>query len=449
MARMCPMSGSVRTPSVWWLPWHTVRLAGRCVLPLLIWFSFGELVRFGLLVGGTELSHGSFPQLRYALTMLVFIVMVMFGLIVTIGMFHSLRGELTEMRLRRVENGDEDFFGGLGRAIIPYVALYLAWGWHIDDVRAFITTDIERQSGDLGYLGAWTDLVTGEPQSTATGLTGLVYSTALIIMGAAFLLRSLFLTWYDRRGNRVAALATAFCELTFFYYGAQVLVAQRKWTGDRVIVTWWNDAWAAVEANLPWWRTAAEFLGEIRPFLWDALVLPAAWLTVAILVYGAYAEDMRTAIRGTRLERRAERAEEALTRRTHALTRLGLSRFFGRWAHWVALLNTVRLTVRGGAPLFGLFALCFAAIRLGEGYLWRGLVYLLDGDHPLLFWNVLFVPMRIVTDFLATALTVCLLAATFDLAATRGRALAARDRRHGGPDDAPREPEAEVAAARR
>ncbi|MEV5413336.1 hypothetical protein AB0K60_31450 [Thermopolyspora sp. NPDC052614] len=418
------MSDSVRPPSVWSLPWRTVRLAGRCVLPLLVWFSFGELVRFGLLVGGTELSHGSFPQLRYALTVPVFIVMVLISLIVVIGMLYSLRGELTEMRARRAEGGDEDFLGGLSRAIIPYVALYLAWGWHIDDVREFAEIDIERQSGDLGYLGAWADFATGKSQGTATGLIGLTFTNALIIMAAAFVLRFVFLTWHDRRGSKVAALATAFCELTFFYYGVQVVVGRQAWLDERVIITWWNDAKQTAAANVPGWQAVTDFLGEVWPFVWDALVLPGAWLTVAILVYGAYSEDMRTAITGTRLETGVTRAEEALARRTHALTRQGLSRFFGRWAHWMALANTVRLTVRGGAPLFGLFLVCFAAIQIAEGYLWRGMVYLIGGDHPLLYWNVLFVPMEFVRDFIITVLTVCLFAATFDLAATRGRALA-------------------------
>ncbi|MFO7253459.1 MAG: hypothetical protein DIU60_022170, partial [Actinomycetes bacterium] len=101
------MSGLERAPSIWSLPWRTVRLAGRCLLPLLIWFSLGRLLRFGLLVGGTEMSHGDWQQVRYGLTMLVFIVMVMLSMIVTIGMFHAVRGELTEMRLRRAE-GERD-----------------------------------------------------------------------------------------------------------------------------------------------------------------------------------------------------------------------------------------------------------------------------------------------------------------------------------------------------
>jgi len=445
---MREMSDSERVPSIWSLPWRTVRLAGRCFLPLLCWFSFGELVRFGLLVAGTELSHGSWPQLRYALTMLVFVIMVMISLVVMIGMFHSLRGGLTEMRRRRAEGeADEGFLSALTRAIIPYVALYLSWGWHTDDAREFINTDIARQSGEKGFLGAWADFETGARQDTALGLIGLNVTIAFAIMAVAFVLRFFLTLWYERRGNRGAALGAAFCELAFFYYGIEVLLIQSQWVGERVITTWWNDAWTWVEERLPGWRPTTELIGEIQPFVWDALVLSAAWLTVAILVYGAYAEDVRSVIKGTRLETGAHRAERAINRRTHSLTRQGLVRFVGRYAHWVAIGNTVRLAVRGGAPLFGLFAVCFAAIQVADGYLWRGLIYLFDDTYPLLFWNVVIAPLSIVQEFVITALTVCLLAATFDLAATRGRAQAASAAREETPAPEPDGPAARAATA--
>jgi hypothetical protein len=425
------MSGLERAPSIWSLPWRTVRLAGRCLLPLLIWFSLGRLLRFGLLVGGTEMSHGDWQQVRYGLTMLVFIVMVMLSMIVTIGMFHAVRGELTEMRLRRAEGErDEPFIGSLSRSIFPYAALYLAWGWYEDDARAFLLTDIERQSAEKGMLGAWSDFYTGEDPGTAQGLIGLNVTAGFVVMAAAFVARFFLVMWYERRGNRGAAIGAAFCELTFFYYGIGVVKAQEQWLGERQITRWWNDAWESLEVNLPGWQVTMEFLGRVWPYVWQAIVLPAAWLTLAIMVYGAYAEDVRTVLRGTRLESGAERAERALHRRTHALTRVGLIRFFGRWAHWVALAHTFRLTVRGGAPLFGMFAVCFVAIRVADGYVWRGLLYLLDGPHPLMWWEVLWVPIGLVRDMVVTLLTTCLLAATFDLAAIRGRV------RAGGGSDA-------------
>lgn len=411
------MSGSLRTPSVWSLPWHTLRLAGRCVLPLTMWYSAGQLARFGLLVGATELSHGSMRDLRLTLTMLVFIVMVMVSLVVTVGMFYSLRGALTEMRARRADGEDEGFAGSLSRVIIPFVVLYLSWGWHTQDVRDFINVDRQRQSGELGYLGALTDFGTGQAAGTGRGLIDLGYDITLGFMIVTFVARYFLALWYERENSSVAAFGTAFCELAFFYFGAQVIMSRGDWLGSRVAMSWLRDLGGHLGLTVPGWDAFWSLAGQVLPYAWDALVLSAAWLTVAILMYGAYAEDAQAVIKGTRLESKAENAGRALVGRTHSMTRRTVMRLFGRWAHWVAVIHTVRLTVRGGAPLFGLFALCFVLLRIGEGYAWRGLVYLMGTDHPLLYWNVLVVPIDFVVDLVLTVLTTCLLAATFDIAA--------------------------------
>ncbi|MEU9890900.1 hypothetical protein [Sphaerisporangium sp. NPDC051011] len=405
-------------PSVWSLPWQTLRLAGRCALPLVMWYSAGQLVRFGLLVGGTEISHGSMPDLRLALTMLIFIIMVLAGLIVSAGMFSALRGSLWEMRARRADGDEpERFVDGIGRVIIPFVVLYLSWGWYSEDVRDFLNTDIARQSTEYGKLGAWGDFGTGQGHGTAEGLTSLNFTATFAIMIVAFVGRYFLTIWYERNRSRVAALSVAFCELSFFYYGVQVVASRGDWVSGRAAFGWWQDWLTTMELHVPGWETFWGLVGEVRPYVWDALVLPAAWLTVAILMYGAYAEDAGTVIRGTRLEDPAAQAGQRITARTHSLTRRTLGRFFGRWGHWVPIAHTLRLTVRGGAPLFGLFALCFAALHVGEGYARRGLHYLVGNDHPYLYWEVLNVPLGFAVDLVVAVLTTCLLAATFDIAA--------------------------------
>ncbi|WP_214413849.1 hypothetical protein [Sphaerisporangium fuscum] len=412
------MSDSIRTPAVWSLPWHTLRLAGRCILPLTMWYSAGQLIRFGLLVGGTEMSHGSMRDLRLALTMFVFIIMVMANLIVSAGMFYSLRGALYEMRARRADgDADEGFVGALSRVIVPFVVLYLTWGWHQDDVRAFIQTDISRQSTQYGYIGAFSDFLTGQTRDTGTGITGLSFNVTFTIMIIAFVARYFFTVWYERAGSRVASFAVSFCELSFFYYGAQVIASRTDWVGHRTMYSWWDSLLETLRTHIPGWEAFWGAVGEVKPFAWDALVLPAAWLTVAILMYGAYAEDAQTVIKGTRLERTAAQAGEMFTQRTHSLTRRTLGKFFGRWGHWLPIAHTVRLTVRGGAPLFGLFTLCFAALHVGEGYARRGLDYLVGNDHPYLFWDVLHKPTSFAVDLAMAVLTTCLLAATFDILA--------------------------------
>jgi hypothetical protein len=279
-------------------------------------------------------------------------------------------------------------------------------------------------------------------------LIGITYTTAFIIMSFAFVLRDVFNLWYDTKDKRAAAFGAALCELVFFFYGLQIVVSRSGWVEKRSATSWWHDLWSAVGEHVPGWNAFWGFIGDYQPFFWDAVILPAAWLTLAILVYGAYSEDAKAVVKGTRLESAARRAEASLAVRTHMVTRQLGAKFLGHWAHWLAIANTLRLTVRGGAPLFGLFALCFVGIKVGEGYAWRGLLYLVGNDHPYLMWNVLFVPLNIVVDFGVAILTTCLLAATFDLAATRDRArrAAAVSDRSGSPTPSPISPQATAPA---
>jgi hypothetical protein len=143
------------------------------------------------------------------------------------------------------------------------------------------------------------------------------------------------------------------------------------------------------------------------------------WLTLTILVFGAYSEDARDVIRGTRLERAGELFED----RTHRLTRRGVGQLGVRlgWDKWPALLNALRFVVRGGAPLFAMACLCHVALAIGAGYLERGLYHLIGTAHRQLYWEVYQIPVRFVADLVFMTLLLCLMAATFDLSATRQR----------------------------
>ncbi|MFC7717347.1 hypothetical protein [Nonomuraea recticatena] len=89
-----------RMPSPFSLPLHALRLAGKCALPLIMWFSVGEAARFGLLYLGTEISHGDYRQARLVATIAVMTLVVMLAMAITTGMLHSLRGALWETAAR-------------------------------------------------------------------------------------------------------------------------------------------------------------------------------------------------------------------------------------------------------------------------------------------------------------------------------------------------------------
>ncbi|MFD2356069.1 hypothetical protein ACFSTC_52625 [Nonomuraea ferruginea] len=95
---------------------HTLRLAGKCALPLILWFSADELVRYVLLYAGTEVAYGDFRQLRLVAVMTILTLVVLAAMTVTTGMLHSMRGALWEVRARAADGvEDERFFRTLDR----------------------------------------------------------------------------------------------------------------------------------------------------------------------------------------------------------------------------------------------------------------------------------------------------------------------------------------------
>ncbi len=418
------------------LPVHAVRLWVRCLLPLSIWCSVGELLRFGLVVAGSELSHGSGREWRLAGVMFLFTVMVMLTMIVTIGMLHSLRGALMETRARREEGDEEDepFFGGIGRAIVAFAAVYLAWGWYVDDARRFADADMERYAEQYDeYQAALLNQVLADVQGKAPPAapvppdagTNLIMDvrTALIFMAAAFVLRYVVALLYARRGGRALALALAFCELAFAFYGLAVIAQtsgmSAEWLGERAFSHWWDDTWAGLETAIPGWEAFWGVVDEARPHVAGVVIQTLIWLTLTILVFGAYSEDARDLVRGTRLERAGALVEE----RTHSLTRRGLGHLTVRlgWDKWPPLLNAVRFVVRGGAPLLAMACLCYVAIAIAAGYAERGAYHLIGTAHRQLDWEVYQIPVRFAVDLLSMTLLLCLMAAAFDLSATRQR----------------------------
>ncbi|MEZ0073030.1 hypothetical protein [Planotetraspora sp. GP83] len=398
------------------LPAHALRIAARCALPLIIWFSLGRLVRWGLLLLAATLSHGSWYQARLIVVVFLFTLVVMTSLATTVGMLYVIRDALMETRARReADEGRETLLGALNRTALVFAGIYMTWGFVLEDVREFWNLDVFRQPDAV-----LVDALARRENTVMDGLSSLDVKVSLVAMGVAYLVKTFFGRRHDAGNGRFSGILATFGELAFVFYGINATVtavgARSDWIGSRAVVAGWHDWVGKVEASVPGWKPFWDFAGEVWPYVIDALAAPLAWLTVGILVYGAYAEDTRTTIRGTRLERAAVHIE-----RTHSLTRRALTKLTAGWTErWIPLLNSLRLTARGGAPLFGLFALCYVGLHIGGDYLGRAGRYLVASDKPY-FWFVTDVPVDFVKDLAVTTLSMCLIAATFDLAASRDR----------------------------
>lgn len=400
-------------PSPYSLPLHTLRLAGRCALPLVTWFAGGEVVRFGLLYLGTEISHGDFRQARLVLSLAILTLVVMASMTVVSGMLYSLRSAMWEMRARE-EN--EPFWRAMDRVAPAYAVLYLAWGFHAEDARDFVQMDYLHNIDK--FLG---ETFTGGESTVGRGLIDLDWRISLGAMAVAVGLRMLFSRLVEQGKGKISGLSAAFSEFAVVFFGLNATVvlakARTDWVEHRSATSTTEQVLENAKEMVPGWETVWGAVGDVWPYVIDGLAVPLTWLTIAVLVYGAFADDARTALRGTRFESGLERLEGS-----HDLTQKSVNRFTaGFQERWVPLANSFRLTIKGGAPLFGLMCLSYVVLHAGTEYAVRG-VRTLIGSETEWFWMVLGHPVDFVSRLLVTCLTMSLVAATFDIAATRARA---------------------------
>ncbi|MDA0634046.1 hypothetical protein OUY22_11510 [Nonomuraea sp. MCN248] len=398
------------------MPLHTVRVAGKCALPLILWFAAGELARYALLYAGTEVAYGEWRQVRLVAVMTLLTLVVLAAMTVTTGMLHSLRGALWEIRARAAEGvSDERFFRTLDRMAPAFAVLYLAWGFHAEDARDFQQMDLLHHFYEMTEA-QWF----GEETDVGASLADLDWRVSLGAMAVMFLLKTLFAKLVEKGKGRFYGFAAAFSEFGFVFYGLNATVAfadaRAEWTDSRAVVVGTKQALDNAKETVPAWEAFTEAFGAFWPLFLDAVAIPLAWLTVAMLVFGAFSDDRRTLVKGTRLEKGVDRLESS-----HDLTRKSFDHVTSGFTdRWLPLANSLRMIIRGGAPLFGMMCLCYVAIEVGSRYADRA-VRTLIGSEAEWTWMYVGVPVGFVRDLLVTALTMALLAATFDLAATRAR----------------------------
>ncbi|MEV0581404.1 hypothetical protein [Nonomuraea sp. NPDC050310] len=421
---MAPPQPAQRMPSPYSLPLHALRLAGKCALPLILWFSCGEFLRWGLLYLATEISHGDYRQARLVATVTLMTCIVLLSMVITAGTFHALRGAMWEHKARMAAGEeDERFWSVLNRVAPTFAVIYLAWSFHVTDVAAFRDMDRFHNLDDNFWVPILTNVANNndaEETTLARGLMDLDWRLSLIASGVAFGLRFLFSKLVERGGNKYAGVGMAFAEFAFMFCGLNaVLILSRLrggWTEHRAVVAGAKDQLEQAKSTIPGWETVSDFLATVWPYVIEALMTPFAWLALAILAYGGAVDDARRAFRGSRIEAGLQRLEGS-----HALTQRSANRVIGGFQdRWVPVLNAWRVTNRGGLPLFGMVCLLYVGLRVGADYGDRAVRTLIGSDVEFM-WLVVSYPVTFVKGLLLTSLSFCVLAAAYDIAATRAR----------------------------
>ncbi|QXJ23945.1 hypothetical protein AGRA3207_005179 [Actinomadura graeca] len=417
---------SPRSPLI--LPWAALRLAARFVLPLTLWFTVGQLLRYGAMYGGYRLGEmkGTVAAVAPLLTVGV-LVMVTLG--VAVAMVHCVREGLDVVHAREADGdltpwavgNEESVFGAAGRAALPFVVFYLGWGLQGDDAREFADQATSRGFAEGGFAG----------QIKGLGMLVSLEKHVPLAIGltAGFFAVRFLVEWLlEERLPRSVGALVAFLEINFALFAIFTIDHLRgegvDWSARRQAWTWVTDIAGPVL--------------ELWPPFKEAVLGALIWLVVAGVILGLDARDEQLVLGRGRAARRLSRAGglDRLNSPREILTR-------GFREMWLPAWYGLRLVRRSGVLPFATFCLLFTGLDVAEDAS-RRLVYELLGPHEVTWWIPRMPLVAYGTGLIFQILRICLLAAAFDLVmarvTARTAAKAAAPSPAGTPGDAPPAP---------
>lgn len=388
------------------LPWATLKLLVRFALPLSLWFTLGELLRYGVMYGGYRL--GRMHGLDTVVPIVALSLLVMISLLVAVAMMHSLREGLDAVHAREGGFGEDDgdlapwavgneetAVDALGRVVLPFMIFYLAWGWFGRDAQEFYDEAAGRGFGEgSGHqLEGMRMLLTLQKH--------LFIAVALTI--AFFVAKAIAERTLETRVPRAAGLVIALMEVNFALFGIFTIDELRgraaEWISSRQAWGWVTDVAGGV---LELWE----------PFKF-AVLGSLVWLVIAGVILGVDAQDEEIVLGRSRAARRVAQAvgvgrersaREVVTRELRDM--------------WLPTWYGMRLVRHSGLVPFAVFAALYTSLDVLEELTQRT-VYELLGPHSIAWWMTWLHPAQFFVDLLFQAIRICLLAAAFNLVVAR------------------------------
>lgn len=347
---------------------------------LLAWFLGGMLARYLIVelagfVGGYSATVG----------MLILPLAVLARLVSFVAMFLLVRDALRNLEAVAPSPDDprsrrQVFLSSLFASILPFFAVYAAWGHLREDFRDYglrALSEASNASAAVVFRGG--EVADREVATEVSFSLG-----TLVIIAVAFAGRWAWKRWAGRL-PRVLSLLAVYLEVVWVFFAvaliSEVLGTISGWVDSRVAVVWVQDlrAWLADQlAPVAWvWDAIEWLLGEAGGILFQ----PLAWLTVAGVIYGQAIVAERLRIEHRLLERakaRAERVPSAIRRRIGDLVDEATSRFR-------SIGRAVLLMWRAGPVMIAGFVLLYTAVLALAPLLEIGVAALV-GPHDAQFW---------------------------------------------------------------
>lgn len=369
------------------------RILARHWPALVAWYLGGEalhqlLVQLAGLVGGYTTLGG----------LLLLPLAVAAKLIAYVAMYLTIRSSLPHVANPAGE-GYREFGGAILVSILPFFAFYSAWGMLNTDLIEFVNV-----ASSIALFDANFDT---EQLQDRGGLVsvGVLPIAVLVIALAA---RLLFSKYSGRLPSWTLALAAY----------AEVLWTFMLFT---LVVQWWSDAkeWLGGTVGMGWLQSIGDWFAlNIAPIatIWEGmlwligllaavLLIPAAWLAVAGVIYGTTFDAAPKPV---------ERGLAALRGTAATLSRTLLQRFESLWA-------AVAVVWRGGPVIFGATVLAYALWALAERLGTRGLLQLIGGQENW-FWSAFLPLLTVAVAAIAEPLRVAIVATAYDTVIARPEA---------------------------
>ena len=396
------------------LPWAALRLAWRFAVPLALWYTVGQVLRFLLFLGGYHfgLHHAVVP-------ILVISLIVMLTLSVTVAMLHSVKDGLPAVKKRELDESltswaaaeEETILDAVTRALLPFMIFYLAWSWYSEDAQAFEQAAAGRGNAQGGISGQL------EAMKSITALGDHVY-IAIGLTAGFLVLKFIGERFVEPKWARVGGVTVALFEVNWTLFGLFSVNKGRgvltDWITSRVAWGWIGD----VTGPFFGWFDA------LWPSFKEAVLGGLVWLVIAGVILGVEADE-ETALGKGRVGRglisvsgidRPHTPWEVITRELRD--------------KWLPTFYGFRMVVRAGLLPFAVFCMLFMGLDVGALMAERGIYYIL-GPHPIEYWVTRLDVIHFGVDLVHQMLRVCLMAAAFDLVVRRVSA------RTSAPESAP------------
>jgi hypothetical protein len=390
-----------------------VTLTGRLLLAhwpaLIAWFFAGVLGRY------LAIELAGFVGAYTAIGGILLVPLAILSrLIAFVAMFLVLRDGMVRLGAiapMPAERGARmrAFRDALLSAILPFFAVYAAWGFLRDDVAAYLARALEVQSDRI-----WGSALTGEQLDTSGTIDRLGFEPwTIAAIVVAFAGRWAWKRWAAKL-PRWSAIGAVYLEAVWVFLAAYLISdaigAVTGWVQGRQAIVWLGEVrgwFGNVFAPVLWaWDAVAWLAGQVGALV----LLPLAWLTIAGVIYGQAVAPQAVQFRGRVVERARARYGSVPQRLRRRLTDLGA----GLGSRFQPIWRALVLMWRGGPILIGGYVLLYTVLILGERMLGLALTRIFGPQDFYQFWIVADALILLAIPLVIEPLRTALVASAYD-----------------------------------